>query len=52
MTRKTWLAAAGIAGLGAVSIFLLAHGYRESGTLAVALALAGLAGRLLWSWKL
>ena len=52
MRKKTWLQAAGIAGLGAASIFLLAHGYRESGTMAFALAMACLVCRLLWSWKL
>ncbi len=48
---KTWLVAAGVAGLGTVSIALLAHGYRESGTLAAALTLTGLAWRLLYAWR-
>ncbi len=52
MTKKTWLAAAGVLGLGAVSAYLLAHGYMESGTLAAALALAGLVFCPLWNWKL
>jgi hypothetical protein len=50
--RKTWLAAAGVVGMSAVSIALLSCGYRETGTLAVALALTGLACHLLYAWRL
>lgn len=52
MTRKAWLAAAGVAVLGAVSIALLVNGCMGIGTLAAALALAGLGSLLLWKWKL
>ncbi|MCG2744256.1 MAG: hypothetical protein L6271_10095 [Desulfobacteraceae bacterium] len=49
---STWLVAAGVAVLGAVGIALLSYGYRDTGTLALALALTGLAQQLLWKWRL